>query len=805
MKKTNMGMKKSILVALLAVAMTAGLCITGNAQTKDTGIGALHNPEVKESFLSGQKVEWDCVYFGQYPQTEVVSKEGVYQTLQTADGWSASGDITVNGVKYRRIKSADASNVEGYESYEEYQKNPVYYYWENDTDYHYFRYEPIKWRVLQTDGKEAFLLSDQILDTMRYNTEWKHVNWETCDLRSWLNGYNASQNIQGTDFTGKGFLQCAFSEKEADALKTAQLVNTDYQATQDKVFLLSKEEVYGEGAVKYGFSEQELINDEARRTTVTNYAWAMGTGITTDGMFKGNGYWWLRSMGFWDLDATGVAEAGLVNTEGNGVHRNKNGIRPGVVLDLSKTETYQYAGKVCSNKTVLEGDGTLDNPVITKMGVSMTVDQIVTWDCLYFGEYPQSEIVNKDAEYEILQKASGWDDKNDVVLNGIRYHRMLSTDAAYKKEYASYEEYEESKEYYYWADNETYHYFKYEPIKWRILKIDNERALLLADQALDVQPYHGAGRYITWEQATIRSWLNGYGAAENAIAFDYTNHNFIGRAFTQQQKEAILETQLEGEKNLSSGISGGNTTTDKIFLLAQTDMSTKAGTVHGFMEQASLTDEGRRASGSDYAKAMGAYQSAYETDTQMRIGWWVRNPGEQALYAEYVDGNGVLNVRGEKVDYKRKGVRPALWLNLKESEIYQYAGETSSDGTVKEAKPQPSKEAEATQTPLPTPSSGAAAAQSPSPSPSNEPENSTSPKPNSTEQTTQAPGQILRGDVNNDKKVTLKDAQIVLRTALKLSKLEGDLFTAADVNNDKKITLKDAQTILKAALHLIVL
>ena len=56
---------------------------------------------------------------------------------------------------------------------------------------------PIKWRVLSVDGNDAFLMADQGLDCWSYNEKSKSVTWKTCILRSWLNGYDSTQNKNG--------------------------------------------------------------------------------------------------------------------------------------------------------------------------------------------------------------------------------------------------------------------------------------------------------------------------------------------------------------------------------------------------------------------------------------------------------------------------------------------------------------------------------------------------------------------------------------------------------------------------------
>ena len=47
--------------------------------------------------------------------------------------------------------------------------------------------EPVKWRVLANDGN-LFVVSDQNLDCVVYNSSAETVTWENCSLRKWLNG-----------------------------------------------------------------------------------------------------------------------------------------------------------------------------------------------------------------------------------------------------------------------------------------------------------------------------------------------------------------------------------------------------------------------------------------------------------------------------------------------------------------------------------------------------------------------------------------------------------------------------------------
>lgn len=53
---------------------------------------------------------------------------------------------------------------------------------------------PIKWRVLSVDGDDAFLVADKNLDCQKYDDKDATVTWETCTMRSWLNGYGTEAN-----------------------------------------------------------------------------------------------------------------------------------------------------------------------------------------------------------------------------------------------------------------------------------------------------------------------------------------------------------------------------------------------------------------------------------------------------------------------------------------------------------------------------------------------------------------------------------------------------------------------------------
>ena len=338
-------------------------------------------------------------------------------------------------------------------------------------------------------------------------------------------------------------------------------------------------------------------------------------------------------------------------------------------VSLKGLDVFRNMGKV-------QAAVTLQNPTITEDS-SMDAGQRVTWDCVWFGSYPQSEVTEKDGDiYNALKNATGWDSNNDIKIGNTKYRRLKGGDATYSTSFSS--------SYYNWNnDYDTYHYFKYEPIKWRVLSVDGNDALLLADVALDDQKYNLNYKSVTWATSSIRSWLNGYGASANEPQTDYSHKNFLNAAFSSEEKNAIKITNVINDNNISYGTAGGNTTSDKVFLLSESEVyHTDTAEKYGFIENDYIYDEVRRSRCSTYAHAMGIWRynstSASNKKYNGNIWWWLRSPGSGSEYAAAVGSDGWVNGYGINVYYDVDGVRPALHLNLSSPNLYSYAGTVSS-------------------------------------------------------------------------------------------------------------------------------
>ena len=195
------------------------------------------------------------------------------------------------------------------------------------------------------------------------------------------------------------------------------------------------------------------------------------------------------------------------------------------------------------------------------------------------------------------------------------------------------------------------------PVKWRVLSNASEQLLLLSDQNLDVFQYHTERENVTWEESTMRSWLNGYDASQNtggSSGIDYTNDNFFTTAFSEKEQAAIAYTEVVNADNVDYETEGGNNTTDRIFLLSISDIYNRN------YFQSSVAPSTNTAYVADGGKLGSPMFGAGENDW-----WWLRSPGFYEYYAAFVEWeDSSVNADGNPVEYNRMAVRPAFNLDL---------------------------------------------------------------------------------------------------------------------------------------------
>lgn len=266
-----------------------------------------------------------------------------------------------------------------------------------------------------------------------------------------------------------------------------------------------------------------------------------------------------------------------------------------------------------------------------------------TWSYVYFGSYPQKEITGDALTDEIIHAAY----TDDVaVVNGEKYLRMTSGDACYSTQAVS-------ESFYNWRDK-TYAYFKYEPIRWRVLQNDGETLFLMADRILDVKQYCLNDGKVTWETSNARKWLNSY----NSMVSSY---GFLGTAFTEKEAAAIQTTHITASDNVFHGIDGGNDTDDKVFLLSIREAMNPA---YGFSDDVISYTKTRRLEPSDYAFAMGNWLGTYNEDSYGSGFWLLRSPGSYLQAVSLVYPFGHVYQDGYYANEKCYGICPAIRVDI---------------------------------------------------------------------------------------------------------------------------------------------
>ena len=231
------------------------------------------------------------------------------------------------------------------------------------------------------------------------------------------------------------------------------------------------------------------------------------------------------------------------------------------------------------------------------------------------------------------------------------------------------------------------YWFKYEPIKWRILTTSGNSAYIMSDIALDsfsIQPDRYQGFY-NEKYGVFRTDQNGNMDGTYANNWEYCflrrwlNVTFYNEVFNKLQKEIIQTTHLDNTARSSNpndypkyygyGENAGKNkfadqckdTDDKIFLLSLRDITT---TAYGFNKDVRAEDPARNLQATDFAKLHGAPMN---TNDKKYVTWYTRSPapanGNQG-YATFVldrHAKGAI----DSIDLTPDGgVVPALWITL---------------------------------------------------------------------------------------------------------------------------------------------
>ena len=326
MKRKILNLRTSIAVILAGTLLFTGVKIVLpgidiNAEPESQTEYKVSAPRV-EKLPGKQKVTYDIIEFGSYPQSEVTG-EALTEEITEAE-YDEYGDCVVGENKYRRV---EIKENEG----------------ENDTEenaeYRYFKYEPLEWRVLKVSEGYAYMLSDKVIDAQWYDNE--QTLWSNSKLRKWINGLQLFESdYKYLKYPELSMIETMFNDNELSSLKDK------FVTSEDSISLIS---VNGAMLEKYGFIKYDKINDVARQMCATDYAIANEASgeIHEDGEFYAD--WWTQSVGKnWVCDVSIILHSGYVSVSGtymNGL--NLKGLRPAIcpmVLLKQDSQYYKFIG-----------------------------------------------------------------------------------------------------------------------------------------------------------------------------------------------------------------------------------------------------------------------------------------------------------------------------------------------------------------------------------------------------------------------------------------------------------------------------
>ena len=153
-----------------------------------------------------------------------------------------------------------------------------------------------------------------------------------------------------------------------------------------------------------------------------------------------------------------------------------------------------------------------------------------------------------------------------------------------------------------------------EPIEWLILEMEGNEALLISRFGLDRKRYHNNKTDMVWEKSDLRRWLN---------------DDFLKNAFSEEERQRIIVSEVPNYNNHLYGTNGGFYTWDQIFCLS--------------IEEAKSyfkSNDERRCQSTALLKAQRIH-----VNEEGYCSWWLRSPGIHQNYASYVmyDGDIVEN------------------------------------------------------------------------------------------------------------------------------------------------------------------
>lgn len=149
---------------------------------------------------------------------------------------------------------------------------------------------------------------------------------------------------------------------------------------------------------------------------------------------------------------------------------------------------------------------------------------------------------------------------------------------------------------------------------WIILEVADDKAFLMKNTSINEMPFASEAIETTWENSALREWLNS---------------DFYDNSFSDAEKANVALTEVKNSDNVIYNTSGGNDTSDFIFIFS--------------IQEAK-----------DYSYLF----PDFKTNT------WLRSPGAYPNTAAFLSENGMVMEYGYIVTSNDFKIRPVMWYNL---------------------------------------------------------------------------------------------------------------------------------------------
>ena len=305
---------------------------------------------------------------------------------------------------------------------------------------------------------------------------------------------------------------------------------------------------------------------------------------------------------------------------------------------VDDTKASLYFGKYPQSKV---NDNTLIESLNNNAGTLPTSEDTYKWTD--YGYYEKGTIKSYMYYIDIDQDKDGLNDYRGVYFTQYRPSNT-ETSSLSSYIYQSYNGY----------STNTVYWFKYEPIKWDILKLEDNKALIISDLILDSQDYF----YNTNNRNNIEDY-QGNSSTSTIYPNNYMyshirswlNTTFYQTAFTTLEQQIIEIFSIDNSGSSTAGSRNKylcDNTNDKMFILSYKEANTYY----------SSNDE-RISKGSDYAKSQGLYVS--NTNSY----YYLRSPNcRDSEYVRIVSIDGKSINSYNHINDTSIGVRTTCWISL---------------------------------------------------------------------------------------------------------------------------------------------